>query len=248
MFNPIPLNILRFRAKTMPQIKGKQQGVPNWHPLKGNRVKKKKKIWMIYTDPFQHYFNACVSNQLFLVLLSCKECYCFVNFFNSKKSFALLWPQWRVNCEKLKNYSFIKSRMDEIKLRILKKITFFIFVDYILELSFWVSSFSRDYLTFHYDFVVFFSPLFKSSITSLDNCAETISPRFQKPYHFYLVHFLSWGCLMSSFQFIFKKFYLFSKKYPGKLCNFYLYNEVAFFWCQKTKLRNWLFTIYGLMS
>ena len=24
--------------KTMPQIKGKQQGVPNWHPLKANRV------------------------------------------------------------------------------------------------------------------------------------------------------------------------------------------------------------------
>ena len=26
LFNPIPLDILRFRAKTMPQIKGKQQG------------------------------------------------------------------------------------------------------------------------------------------------------------------------------------------------------------------------------
>ena len=37
--SPIPIDILRFRAKTMPQIKGKQQGVSNWDPLKGNRVK-----------------------------------------------------------------------------------------------------------------------------------------------------------------------------------------------------------------
>ena len=27
-FNPIPLDILRFRAKPMPQLKGKQQGMP----------------------------------------------------------------------------------------------------------------------------------------------------------------------------------------------------------------------------
>ena len=39
LFNPIPLNILRFRAKTMSQIKGKWQGVPKSHPLEENRVK-----------------------------------------------------------------------------------------------------------------------------------------------------------------------------------------------------------------
>ena len=33
-----PLNILRFRAKTMPKIKGKWQGVPIWHPLERDRV------------------------------------------------------------------------------------------------------------------------------------------------------------------------------------------------------------------
>ena len=33
--NPIPLDILRFRGKTMPQITGKRQGVSKWHPLKG---------------------------------------------------------------------------------------------------------------------------------------------------------------------------------------------------------------------
>ena len=33
--NPIPLDILRFRVKTMPQIKGKWQGGSNWHPLEG---------------------------------------------------------------------------------------------------------------------------------------------------------------------------------------------------------------------
>ena len=37
--NPISLDILRFRAKTMPRIKEKWQGLPNWHQLKGNRVK-----------------------------------------------------------------------------------------------------------------------------------------------------------------------------------------------------------------
>ena len=43
MFNPIPLNILRFRAKTMPKIKGK------WQPLKGNRVNiNKKKSWTVW--------------------------------------------------------------------------------------------------------------------------------------------------------------------------------------------------------
>ena len=36
---PLHLDILIFRAKTMPQIKGKRQGVPNWYPLNGNRVK-----------------------------------------------------------------------------------------------------------------------------------------------------------------------------------------------------------------
>ena len=38
-FNPIPIDILRSRAKIIPQIKGKLQGVPYWHPLKGNRFK-----------------------------------------------------------------------------------------------------------------------------------------------------------------------------------------------------------------
>ena len=37
--NPIPLDILRFRVKTMPQIKRKRQGVPNCHPLEANSVK-----------------------------------------------------------------------------------------------------------------------------------------------------------------------------------------------------------------
>ena len=37
--NPLPLNILRFRAETKPKIKGKQQELPNWNPLEGNRVK-----------------------------------------------------------------------------------------------------------------------------------------------------------------------------------------------------------------
>ena len=39
IINPISLDILRFGAETMPQMKGKLQGVPNWHPLEGNRVK-----------------------------------------------------------------------------------------------------------------------------------------------------------------------------------------------------------------
>ena len=38
IINPIHLDILRFRVKTMPQINGKQQGAPNWHSLKGNKV------------------------------------------------------------------------------------------------------------------------------------------------------------------------------------------------------------------
>ena len=37
--NPICHDILRFRAKTKPQIKRKRQGMPNWHPLKANSVK-----------------------------------------------------------------------------------------------------------------------------------------------------------------------------------------------------------------
>ena len=39
IINPIHLDILRFRVKTMPQIKRKWQGMPNWQPLKANRVK-----------------------------------------------------------------------------------------------------------------------------------------------------------------------------------------------------------------
>ena len=35
MFNPIPLSILRFRAKTMPQIKGKWQGGAKLAPTHG---------------------------------------------------------------------------------------------------------------------------------------------------------------------------------------------------------------------
>ena len=31
--------ILSFRAKIMPQIKGKRQGVQNWQPIKEDRVK-----------------------------------------------------------------------------------------------------------------------------------------------------------------------------------------------------------------
>ena len=37
ILNPIPLDILRCRAKTMPQRKYKWQEVLNLHPLKGNR-------------------------------------------------------------------------------------------------------------------------------------------------------------------------------------------------------------------
>ena len=37
--NHIPLDILRFRAKTMPQIKEKQQGVAKLETLEENRVK-----------------------------------------------------------------------------------------------------------------------------------------------------------------------------------------------------------------
>ena len=37
-FNSISLDIFRFRATTMPQIKGNRQGVPNWQTLEGNRV------------------------------------------------------------------------------------------------------------------------------------------------------------------------------------------------------------------
>lgn len=36
--NHISLNILRFRAKIKHQIEGKLQGLPNLHPLDGNRV------------------------------------------------------------------------------------------------------------------------------------------------------------------------------------------------------------------
>ena len=36
--NPIPLDIFRFRVKTMPQTEGKWQGVQNIHPLEENRV------------------------------------------------------------------------------------------------------------------------------------------------------------------------------------------------------------------
>ena len=35
--NPIPLNILRFRAKTMPQIKGKRQGVAKLATTRGEQ-------------------------------------------------------------------------------------------------------------------------------------------------------------------------------------------------------------------
>ena len=56
MFNRITLTILRFREKTMDQIKG------NWHPLKGNRVNIIKnswtvwkiKIWMPECQPILH--------------------------------------------------------------------------------------------------------------------------------------------------------------------------------------------------
>ena len=37
-FNPIRLNILKFRAKTMPQIRENDKGLANWQPLVGNRV------------------------------------------------------------------------------------------------------------------------------------------------------------------------------------------------------------------
>ena len=40
MFNTITIDILRCRAKTMPHIKGKRQGVSNWQSLEGNRAKK----------------------------------------------------------------------------------------------------------------------------------------------------------------------------------------------------------------
>ena len=46
--NPIPLNILRLRAKTIPQMKVKQQGLPNWHPLEENRVN--IQTWFIFKD------------------------------------------------------------------------------------------------------------------------------------------------------------------------------------------------------
>ena len=36
--NPIPFDIFRFRVQTLHQIKAKWQGVPNLHPLEGNRV------------------------------------------------------------------------------------------------------------------------------------------------------------------------------------------------------------------
>ena len=34
------LDILRFRAKTLPKMKGKLQAVTNWHPLEGIGLKK----------------------------------------------------------------------------------------------------------------------------------------------------------------------------------------------------------------
>jgi len=43
-FNPIPLDICRFRAKTMPQIKSKQQGVSNWQSQEGKRVNDKNSV------------------------------------------------------------------------------------------------------------------------------------------------------------------------------------------------------------
>ena len=54
---PILLNILRFRAKTMHQIKRKRQGVPNWHPLKRNRVKITSQCGFRSTIRFQNFSN-----------------------------------------------------------------------------------------------------------------------------------------------------------------------------------------------
>ena len=49
-FKPYPINplfnpFLLLRAKTMPQRKGNQQGLPNWNPLKGNW--NKYDIWLL---------------------------------------------------------------------------------------------------------------------------------------------------------------------------------------------------------
>ena len=43
--NPIHLDILRFKVKTMLQIKRKWQGVSNWHPLEADRVKQQKMLF-----------------------------------------------------------------------------------------------------------------------------------------------------------------------------------------------------------
>ena len=60
-FNPIPLDILRSRAKIIPQIKGKLQGVPNWHPLDRNRIKLKQKL--VTTT---YIYTMYVTRQIFL--------------------------------------------------------------------------------------------------------------------------------------------------------------------------------------
>jgi len=100
-FYPVRLDILRFRAKAMPQIKRKQPGVlPNEHPLKANRVKGRK------------FFNNCFlgkeSRQEKSVQTLCNEipkeklqnCY---REDGDDRSFHDFWSE---DIEKMRNVSF----------------------------------------------------------------------------------------------------------------------------------------------